>query len=172
MAGVSGSGKTTLAARIAVVTGGAATEIDSLFHGRGWVARPEFLDDVRALIAAESWVTEWLYGSALQILAERADLLVWLDLPFSRVTLPRVIGRTVRRRVHREQLWNGHIEAPLRTFFTDREHIVRWAIATRKKYRERVPLLELQYPELVVVRLRSQSEVDRWLAGPLTDAIR
>ena len=76
VAGVSGTGKTTLAARIAGITGGLPTEIDSLFHGPNWVPRPEFLDDVRALIATDSWTTEWQYGSARPLLAERADLLV------------------------------------------------------------------------------------------------
>ncbi|TFC18496.1 AAA family ATPase [Cryobacterium algoritolerans] len=172
VAGVSGAGKTTLAARIAVITGGPHTEIDSLFHGPNWVPRPEFLDDVRAFITAASWTTEWQYGAARPMLAERADLLVWLDLPFMRVTLPRVIRRTIRRRVHREKLWNGNVEAPFRTLFTDREHIVRWAISTRRKYDVLVPLLELEYPHLVVVRLRSQNDVERWLAGALSAAIR
>lgn len=172
VAGVSGTGKTTLAARIAILTGGLHTEIDSLFHGPNWVPRPEFLDGIRAFIAADSWTTEWQYSSARQVLAERADLLVWLDLPFMRVTLPRVIRRTIRRRVHREKLWNGNVEAPISTLLTDREHIVRWAISTRRKYDEQVPLLELQHPHLVVVRLRSQHEVERWLGGALSEAIR
>jgi len=134
--------------------------------------RPEFLDDVRALVAADSWTTEWQYASARPILAERADLLVWLDLPFFRVTLPRVIGRTMRRRVRREELWNGNVEPSFLTIFTDREHIVRWAVSTRKQFRERVPLLKSQHPHLVVVRLRSQHEVDAWIEGPLARAGR
>ncbi|WP_104163951.1 AAA family ATPase [Cryobacterium sp. N22] len=172
VAGVSGTGKTTLAARIAVLTGGPHTEIDGLFHGPNWVPRPEFADDVRAFIAAESWTTEWQYSAAREVLAERADLLVWLDLPFLRVTLPRVIRRTVRRRVRREELWNGNVEPPFRTLLTNREHIVRWAISTRRNYEERVPLVELQHPHLVVVRLRSQREVEQWLGGALAHAVR
>lgn len=172
VAGVAGAGKTTLAARIAGITGGSHTEIDALFHGPDWVPRPQFADDVRAFIAAESWTTEWQYGAARQVLAERADLLVWLDLPFLRVTLPRVIQRTVRRRVHRQELWNGNVEPPFHTLLTDPEHIVRWAISTRHTYDERVPLLKIQHPHLVVVRLRSQREVERWLDGPLVDAVR
>jgi adenylate kinase family enzyme len=172
VAGVSGTGKTTLAARIAAITEGPHTEIDALFHGPEWVPRPEFLDDVRALIAEESWSTEWQFGSARPMLAERADLLVWLDLPFFRVTLPRVVVRTIRRRVRREELWNGNIEPSFLTIFTDREHIVRWAVSTRRQFREQVPLLESQHPHLVVVRLRSQRDVESWLAGSLARAIR
>ena len=172
VAGVSGSGKTTLAARIAGVTGGPHTEIDGLFHGPNWVPRPEFLADVHALIAADAWTTEWQYGPVRPALAERADLLVWLDPPFLTVTLPRVVRRTLRRRLHREKLWNGNVEPSLFTVFTDREHIVRWAISTRRKYCERVPRLEGEHPHLVVVRLRSQREVEQWLGGALRDAVR
>ena len=80
--------------------------------------------------------------------------------PFLRVTLPRVLRRTVRRRWRREELWNGNIEAPLLSFFTDSDHIVRWAIRTRRKYSGVMPQFVTEYPHVVVVRLRSQREVD------------
>src|SRR3954465_5280769 len=81
VAGTSGSGKTTLAARIAETLAVPHVEIDALFHGPGWAARPSFLQDVHTFSAGAAWVTEWQYGSARAHLAERADLMVWLDLP-------------------------------------------------------------------------------------------
>ena len=59
----------------------------------------QFLDDVADLVAGNEWVTEWQYTAARPALAERADLVVWLDLSFLRMTLPRVVSRTVRRRL-------------------------------------------------------------------------
>lgn len=170
VAGVSGAGKTTLARRVAGVTGAPHTEIDALFHGPGWEPRADFLDDVRALVAREAWTTEWQYADARPLLAARADLLVWLDLPFATLVLPRLVRRTLRRRLRREVLWNGNVEPPLWTILTDREHVVRWAVHTRGKLRARVPLLEEQAPHLVVVRLRSAREVDQWVDGPLRAA--
>lgn len=172
VAGVSGAGKTTLARQIAGVLDVLHVELDALFHGPGWTPREAFLDDVHALAASGSWVTEWQYAPARPVLAERADLLVWLDLPFATVALPRVVRRTVRRRLRREVLWNGNVEPPLHTVLTDREHVVRWAIAGRHKHRERMPVVEQLWPQLTVVRLGSPREVDRWLAGPLTDVGR
>ena len=163
VAGVSGAGKTTLARRMSRVSGIPHVEIDSLFHGPGWTPREAFLDDVRALIARESWITEWQYSSARSLLAERAQVLVWVDLPFLTVTLPRLVRRTLRRRFAGEELWNGNVEPPLHTFFTDREHIVRWAWATRKMYRTRVPQVHAELEHLTVVHLRSRSDVERWL---------
>jgi adenylate kinase family enzyme len=172
VAGVSGSGKTTTAARIAEITGGPHTEIDGLFHGPDWQPREEFVSDVLALTSADAWTTEWQYGSVRELLAERADLLVWLDLPYVRVTLPRVVRRTLSRRIHRTELWNGNREPPLRTMLTDPEHIIRWSIATRNVYAERVPALERTHPHLTVVRLRTPREVAHWLAGPLRASVR
>ncbi|MFC7493993.1 MULTISPECIES: AAA family ATPase [unclassified Nocardioides] len=162
VAGVSGSGKSTLARRVGALLGLPYTEMDALHHGAGWTKRPEFEADVDAVVASEAWVCEWQYDYARPLLIERADLVVWVDLPFP-VTLSRVVRRTVRRRVRREELWNGNQEGPLHTFFTDREHIVRWAINTRNLYDERIPLVAAARPDLPIVRLRSSREVDRWV---------
>ncbi|MEJ3405620.1 AAA family ATPase [Rathayibacter sp. YIM 133350] len=170
VAGVSGSGKTSLAKRIAALVDAPHVEIDALFHGPGWVPREEFLDDVRSLVAGESWTTEWQYNAVKPLLAERADLVVWLDPPFATVTLPRVVRRTLRRRLRRERLWNGNIEPPLHTIFTDPEHIVRWSFTTRAKFAEQIPALESAHPDLPIVRLRSPREVEAWVGGPLVRA--
>lgn len=171
VAGVSGVGKTTLARRIADIAEVPHTEIDGLFHGPNWTPRAAFLDDVRDLVAQESWATEWQYGSARPLLAARADLLVWLDLPFWTTTFPRVVRRTVRRRICREEIWNGNIEPPFRQILNDPEYIVRWAISTRHKYREIVPQLDANFPDLTIVRLGSQTEVESWIGGPLAHAV-
>ena len=163
VAGVSGSGKTTLAARIGERLGIEHVEIDALHHGPGWVPRPEFLADVRALVAREAWVTEWQYAAARPLLLERAELLVWLDLPTWR-TMWQVTRRTVLRRVRRQVLWNGNTEGPLRTFLTDPDHIVRWAWRTRHKYDGLDRQVAQERPGLPVVRLRSHAEARDWLA--------
>ena len=162
IAGVGGSGKSTLGRRIGELLDLPYTELDALQHGPGWTTRPEFEADVDAVLAADRWVTEWQYDYARPLLAARADLFVWLDLPFPLV-LARVVRRTVGRRVRREELWNGNQEFPLHTFFTDPEHIVRWVIATRHLYHERVPVVAAAHPGLPIVRLRSPREVESWL---------
>ena len=170
VAGVSGSGKTTLATRIAEVIGAPHVEIDALYHGPGWTPRPEFSADVERFSAQPRWTTEWQYGPVRPVLLERSDLLIWLDLPTATV-LRQVVARTLRRRRRREVLWNGNVEPPLWTFLTDREHIVRWAWSTRKKPRRRVQAALSTHPDLVVVRLRSHCESDRWLRETLALAI-
>lgn len=171
VAGASGSGKTTLAARIAEVTGGPHTEIDSLFHGPGWTPRPTFVEDVLAFTAAPAWTTEWQYGQVRPLLLERADLLVWLDLPKPRVAW-QVSRRTVLRRLRRTHLWNGNIEPPLHAFLTDPQHVVRYALTMYPKNRLMVMHAAQDRPDLPVVRLSSHAEARAWLAGPLASAVR
>jgi adenylate kinase family enzyme len=166
VAGTSGSGKTTLAARVADVLKVPHVEIDALFHGPDWTVRPSFEEDVRRFSAEPAWVTEWQYGSARPVLAERADVLIWLDLPRS-VVMRQVVRRTLRRRRHRERLYGGNVEPPIRAIFTDREYIVRWAWRTHHETELRVRGLLQEQPSTTVVRLRSHDEASRWLHGPL-----
>lgn len=168
VAGTSGSGKTTLAARIGQVLGVPHTEVDALFHGPGWTPRPTFLADVEAFTSAPGWVTEWQYAAVRDLLADRADLLVWLDLPRALV-MRQVVVRTLRRRLGRQVLWNGNVEPPLHTVLGDREHIVRWAWNTHPLTAQRVAALRVRRPDLAVVRLSSHREAAAWLAE-LADA--
>lgn len=169
VAGTSGAGKTTLAKRIAGLLGVPRVEIDGLYHGPGWVPLKTFQAEVDRFSSRPSWVTEWQYPSVRAVLADRADLLVWLDLP-RRTVVRQVVLRTLRRRLGRQQLWNGNVEPPLRTFWTDPEHIVRWAWSSHGPTAQRVHDVADRRPDLLVVRVRSRRAARRWLAGPVTAA--
>lgn len=137
-------------------------EIDALFHGPAWTPRETFVADVHAFSSEPRWVTEWQYSPVRALLAERAELLVWLD--FSRALVMRqVIARTVRRRLRRQELWNGNIEPPLHTIFTNPEHIVRWAWTTHPRNADRIAELDERRPSLPIVQLRNRAELRHWL---------
>lgn len=169
VAGTSGSGKTTLAGRIGARLDLPRVEIDSLFHGPGWTPRETFVTEVEAFSSTPSWVTEWQYDPVRERLAQRADLLVWLDLGRATV-MHRVVLRTVTRRIRRQELWNGNREQPLWTVLTDPEHIVRWAWRTHHLSRERIATVQQQRPSLDIVRLPNPRAVERWVDGPLRGA--
>ena len=80
VAGTSGAGKTTVASRLADLLDLPHVEIDALYHGPNWTPRESFVADVDAFSSGPRWVTEWQYGAVRALLAERADLVVWLDL--------------------------------------------------------------------------------------------
>lgn len=166
IAGGSGAGKTTVARSVAAALHLPVYELDCLFHGPGWRPRPSFQADVEVFSRGADWVTEWQYDVVRPLLAERADLVVWLDLPRWTVTR-QVAGRTYRRLRNREVLWNGNVEPPLARLLTDPESVIRWAWRTQPESAKRVAALLTSQPALTVVRLRDRGEVTRWLAGPL-----
>ena len=140
------------------------TEIDGPHHGAGGIPRPKFLVDVERFTREPTWVTEWHYRDARPLLSARADTLVWLDLP-PVIAVWRVVIRTISR--SRLELWNGNTEPGVWHALTNREGIIRWALAYQRSYLRSVPITEREHPHLQVVRLRSQREVEAWLAGPL-----
>jgi hypothetical protein len=131
------------------------------FTGPNWTPRASFLTDVDALAAGEGWVTEWQYSSARDRLAARADTILWLDLPL-RVSLRRLVVRSVRRRIRRTPLWAGNVEAPWWHLFTGQDHVLAWAVRSRAMYRRVLPTLPGPSGQPQVVRLSSQREVDVW----------
>ncbi|MCP2169377.1 adenylate kinase [Goodfellowiella coeruleoviolacea] len=188
VAGVAGSGKTTLATVLADRLDLRRIELDALHHGPQWTPRPEFVADVTRLTEDPGWVTEWQHGQVRRLLLDRADTLVWLDHPRSLV-MRRVVVRTLRRWALREELWNGNREPPLRTVFTDPDHIIRWAWRGHARMAQRMAAVLASQPAqpsntdpsntdgpntdglntdgLTVVRLSGQRQVNAWLAGPV-----
>lgn len=161
--GNSGSGKTTLAAQLAAALSVPHVELDALMHNAGWTPTPpgEFLERVRSALAATpgGWVTDGNYRSALGVeILERADLVVWLDLPL-RVSWPRLWWRTLSRMVTREELYNGNREQ-VRNLLSI-EHPLWWTLRTR---RERSATYE-SWADERWVRLRSAREVAAWLGS-------
>jgi adenylate kinase family enzyme len=161
VAGPAGSGKTTMCATVAKSWGLLQVELDALHHGPNWEPRTEFEADVRAFVSQPRWVTEWQYTSRLgSLLIDHADLVVWLDHP-RRLVMRQVVMRTLRRRLRGEELWNGNHEAPLRTVFTDRDHIVRWAWQTYHHPGQKIREL-LDERDFPVVRLRGSRQRKAW----------
>lgn len=171
VAGSSGAGKTTMARRLSAILGTPRYELDALHHGPGWVKRPQFEADVEAFSGGPCWVTEDQYHSALgDLLWERADTLIWLDLP-RRTVMQRVVRRSLVRASTRRELWNGNREG-FRDW-VDPEHPIRWSWAQYDRDREETAERVGRHPRLTVIRLQSAAAARRWtssLARPSRDA--
>lgn len=170
--GASGSGKSHLAMRVAERTGLARLDLDAVFWDAGWTHRD--LDEARVLVddfvAAhpEGWVADGNWTSRLDGLLSPgtpggADVMVWVDHP-RHVVMRRIIARTVRRGILREELWHGNrerISSWLR--WAPEQNIMRWAWTSYPRVRERLQGA-IAHGD-AIVQLRGQRAVDAWLAS-------
>lgn len=170
--GCSGSGKSTLARSLGERVGLRVIELDALFHQADWVPADSalFRSDVeQALHDAEAsggWIVDGNYNSKLDdLVLAQATTVFWFDLP-RRTVMRRIVSRSLRRALLREQLWNGNRERWTNLLRWDPERsIIRWAWTRHPMYRER---LEAQAAASPVgqtwIRLAAQRDVDRVLA--------
>ena len=160
IASASGCGKTTFGQALAARLGVSFHELDAIHHQAGWTEldADELRRRVGPLVASDAWVIDGSYRSKLgDLVLEAADTVVWLDLP-RRVWLPRLLARTLRRLVTREELWNGNRESLRGAFF--RDSVVRHALRNEKPRRQRYPR---DLARFRVARLRTPREVEAFL---------
>jgi len=136
--GNSGSGKTTFARELANKLGVPYLELDAVFHQPGWsqLAMEEFRDRVARVIAEPGWVIDGNYSAVRDLVWQRADTVVWLDIPRA-VVMRRLVRRTVTRLLTRRELWNGNRERWSNLFRRDPDKsVLAWAWAMHRTYRD------------------------------------
>lgn len=173
VAGPPGAGKSTLARSLCERLGLPFVEFESFYHAPGWTVRPTWREEVLKFLQSPEWAIEWQGEEVREQMTARIQVLVWLDHP-RMLTVTRVVVRTIKRRLGRgSAIAGGNIEGPLRTFFTDPNHIIKDSWRRHKMMRARVRrvIAEDHHPNLVIVHLRGQRQVDTWLRGPFTQNI-
>jgi adenylate kinase family enzyme len=163
--GTSSVGKTTMAAALASLLRVPHVELDALYWEPNWT---EATDDVlrervSGAIVGDRWIVDGNYAKVRDLIWDRAEAIVWLDLPL-RTILWRYLWRTVRRVARREELWSGNRER-LSTQLFSRESLLWWILTTYRRRRREYPALLAARPDLVAIRLRSARAADRWLAN-------
>ncbi len=151
-------------------------ELDAIFHQPGWTPLDDdtFKARVTEVTGPARWVVDGNYSTVRDIVWERADTVVWFDLPYVAV-MARTIRRTVRRTVGRQELWNGNKEPWSNLFsFKPEKSIIAWAATRHRVYRQRYGAAEHdpRWAGLHFVRLRSQREADAFLAEVTTAALK
>lgn len=170
--GNSGSGKTTVAGALAGRLRVPHVELDSVYHQADWqpLEVDEFRRRVTELVAGPAWVADGNYSAVADLLLDRADTVVWLDVPRARV-MRQLITRTLRRGLLRQPLWNGNREPLTGILSRDPEKsVVLWAWRNHAEYAQRYAALAGRDGGPDVVRLRTRREVDAFLSGVAADA--
>lgn len=161
--GVTGSGKSTLARRIGEITGLPWHSMDDEVGWLpGWVERPreEQRQIASLIVAPDQWILDTAYGHWRDVVLERVELIVALDYP-RLVSLTRLVRRTLRRAITREEACNGNTES-LRQALSANSIIV-WHFRSFSGKRERIAAWEADPAAPQVVRMRSPRDTERWL---------
>lgn len=161
--GVTGSGKSTAAQAVGAVKELPVHLVDEEIGWLpGWVERPT--DEQRAIagriVAGERWVLDSAYGKWLDLVEERAQVMVALDYPRT-LSLARLLRRTARRWVTQEQMCNGNTERIGQIL--SRDSIVVWHFRSYRRKTERIRERELRPEGLPVLRLTHPRELEQVL---------
>lgn len=164
--GGSGSGKTTLARRLAETLGLPHLEMDAVFHRHGLAdeAHDDFLPTLDRFTSQIAWIVDGNYTShgTKELIWPRANTFIWLDPP-RRVAMARVVRRTLRRTLSREELWEG-VREPMSNLYSldPQRNIIVWTWTrhahVRAKYE--AAMSDGSWAHARVFRLRTKSEVD------------
>ncbi|HEY2707489.1 MAG TPA: hypothetical protein VGI95_05490 [Caulobacteraceae bacterium] len=158
--GCSGSGKSTLAAKVAERLGLPYVPSDRVFWTDTW--RPTPACQMRAWLdeatSRDRWVLDGNFDGDRDLLWERADLAIWLDLPRTLV-LSQVLRRNLGWCVTGADVWGGQ-RMTLAKALSGVRHMLRSHGLKRRTYPDWLAAL----PATPVVRLRSSRELADWLA--------
>jgi adenylate kinase family enzyme len=97
--GPAGAGKTELANELSRRTGLPVVYLDMLFWRGGWTPAPrdEAAADLAAAIAGERWILDGNFLGTEAGRFDRADAVIFLDLP-RKTCIPRLLWRAIRDR--------------------------------------------------------------------------
>ncbi len=161
LVGPAGAGKSTLCRTLCHRLGLPHTELDSLYWRPGWQPAGEaaFLAAVSRVAAADRWVIDGQYDLAHPVLRDRTDMVIWLD-PGAPTAFARLVRRTTRRLVRREELWNANRER-----LSGALYLLGWALRQHAKVRRTNAKLAayLAARSVPCLRIRSGTELTHLL---------
>jgi adenylate kinase family enzyme len=163
--GISGSGKSTLARNLATRLGVKYVEIDALYWRPNWtgITTEQLREQVQRVVAEDAWVIDGNYSGVRPYIWARATTIIWLDYSLP-VVMTRLIRRTTRRIVRREELWAGNRESIRKTLFS-KKSILWWSFSHYKPNRQKYPALfaKSENAHLQILHFKSPRAADLWL---------
>jgi adenylate kinase family enzyme len=135
--GSPGSGKSVIGRQLAERLRTVHHELDTDYWMADWVIRPreEFEQLVSEAAASCAWVIDGNYVAAAPILSQKADILLWIDLPFF-ITYPRVLRRTWERITTQQEIWHGNRESWQNTL--NKDGMPCYALFKHRRNQERI----------------------------------
>jgi adenylate kinase family enzyme len=164
--GTTGSGKSVLAQRLEKRIDAVYVDLDALHWEQGWQEAPSelFRARVAEALQVERWVVAGNYSEVRDLIWSKGDTLIWLDYGL-RIIFWRLLRRTVKRIVTKEELWDTGNYETWRTQFFSRDSLFLWVLRSRPQQRLNYPQVfqQLEYRHLHTVRLCSPRETEAWM---------
>lgn len=154
--GNSGSGKSTLAIKLAKSTGIPLYHLDQLFWLPGWKRRSknEWKEILESLVQKDSWIIDGNHNSTLEIRFQKADTIIFLDVPKWKCLLNVVKRKIVYFRKQRPDIMEGEKEKLS-------WELISWIIRYPRDSNLR-SVKELSKAKNVFI-LKSHKEIELWL---------
>lgn len=165
--GTSGAGKSTVSAILAERLSLPHVDLDELANrpGRQKVPDDEFRARVHSVVGQQRWVVDGDYERKLgDLVLTSADTAIWLELPL-RVTVARMWKRTAHLIRNKVEVRHGDVL----TWRLDLLRWLAWEIRSHVRRRFTMRLRLARHEGLTVMHIRSQRQVDDWLARPPID---
>ncbi|HEX8472794.1 MAG TPA: DNA topology modulation protein [Pyrinomonadaceae bacterium] len=159
--GSGGAGKSTFARRLGEVLGLEVIHLDTLYWNPDWIETPRdvWRERVAKLVEREAWIIDGNYSNTFDIRVEACDTLIFLDTART-VCLWRIIKRAfMYRNTNRPDMAEGCPERLSLEFV-----LWVWNYPTRTRPRV-LELMKTNAERKMIVRLRSQSEIESFLAS-------
>ncbi|HEX8176753.1 MAG TPA: DNA topology modulation protein [Pyrinomonadaceae bacterium] len=159
--GPGGAGKSTLARRLGSLLKIEILHLDKFYWHAGWVEtpKPEWRETVEEMLKGDAWIMDGNYSGTLDMRVRACDTVIFLDMPRT-VCLWRVFKRALMyRKKSRPDMAEGCPERLTLEFIL---WIWNYPRRTRLKI---VRMLEANRVEKRIIWLRSQAEVERFLAS-------
>jgi adenylate kinase family enzyme len=165
--GTTGSGKTTMAKRVAEAIGCTAFDIDDFHWQPGWVERmpEEMIELFREALKADKWTLAGNHSRTRDFTWAQADTVIWLNYSFW-VVFPRLLWRTIKRVVTKEEVMPGCVET-FQSQFLIKDSLLVWFFQTFWKRKKEYPEIINQdkYQHLTVLEFKHPRQAKRFLLG-------
>lgn len=158
----SGVGKSSFSRKLADILGIPVHHLDAYFWKPGWVESSdrEFGEKQRRLVEHDQWIIEGNYTNTYEIRRQRADTIIYLELPLA-ICLYRVVKRRIMNHGKtRPDMAQGCPEKLDKGFL---RFIISTYGARKVKMRVRLEQFIEESPQNQVIFLRNQKEIDGFI---------
>lgn len=158
----SGVGKSSFSRKLADISGIPVHHLDAYFWKPGWVESndEEFGEKQKILVEHDRWIIEGNYTGTYDIRRQKADTIIYLELPLA-VCLYRVVKRRIMN--HGKTRPDMAVGCPEKLDKGFLRFIISTYSGRKAKMRKRMEQFIEESPQNQVIFLRNQKEIDGFL---------